>query len=189
MRWILLRDVVARAGSVEPVRTALVEEKVVARDVTFLPAGTRMPDNIIPAEWWSDAEINAAASRATFEMALANFGDTTITHEVTAIGVELEPGAVEALWPAEPKPPPEPARAGGKPGPRPYDMWPDLWDHLKTVVAAEDKFASLSAAARAGVKWLDKNPQLPQPNEDTIRAKLREARKTRPDLDELIAPE
>jgi len=120
--WIPLREVVARAGDVEAVRAALIEGRVVARATTFLPAGGKVPDVIDPI-WWTDAKIYTVASRAIFKMALANFGDTTVTYELTAIGVELEPDAVEGLWPkvetpAATKPLPIPPTGAPTPSPK-----------------------------------------------------------------------
>jgi hypothetical protein len=143
--WIPLREAVARAGDVELVRAALVKEEAMARAPTFLPSGIKMPDHI-PPEWWSAAKIDHAASRASF-----------VTHyfEVTAFGIELEPNAVEALWPVKSK---QKVRKGGrntrrvgrrKSGARRSSLWPRIEEHFDHEIADHGPFESLNKATDA----------------------------------------
>src|SRR2546430_11805532 len=61
------------------------------------PGGGVIPrptPDIMPS-WWAHAhDIDAAAGRARFTMALAD----AVTYEVLAVGIGLERDAVEALW-------------------------------------------------------------------------------------------
>jgi hypothetical protein len=141
--WPSLREVVARASALERVRAALVEGRVVARAATFLSAGMKMPDHI-PPEWWSDAEIDPVASRARF------FFDY---FDVTAVGIELEPGAVEALWPVKSK---RKARKGRrntrhaerrKSGAKRSSLWDPIEEHFDSEVARHGPFENLNKAA------------------------------------------
>jgi hypothetical protein len=69
----------------------------------------------------------------------------------------------------------------GKPGPKEYDVWPDLFRHLDSVVAVKKrKFTSFSEAAREAVNWLEQDrTRRPQLVPDTVRNKIRDRR---PDL-------
>jgi len=179
--WTSLRDVVARAGgSDEAVRLALEERQITARAEGFSDG---RPAGPIKAYWWSkDAKcrIDAASNRARFVFVQA-IDDST--YEILAFGIEIL--GAEALWPEAKQPT---KLVSGKPGPKEYDFWPALFQHLELVVASRGKrFASISEAAREGLKWLEGHPKLPQADPDTVRAKIKE---TRPDLvGELIGPE
>lgn len=150
--WPSLREVVARAGGVEPVRAALAKGLVVARAAAFLPASMKMPTVISP-EWWAgaDAEIDAAASRAKFKFPFMDGGGPY--YEVTAIGIELEPGAVDALWPVRSK---QKARKGrrntrraarGKSGAKRSRLWDPIEEHFDHEVARHGPFENLNKAA------------------------------------------
>jgi hypothetical protein len=156
--WIPLREVVARAGTLKRVRARLAKGDVTARAAAFLPTGMKIPEgHIIPPEWWSDAKIDPAASRATFVMHW---------FEVTAIGIELEPGAVEALWPVRPKrqkAPPKPERETKPKASKPVRMpgrelspvWTDIFQEFDPV-ANNKPYPSLGRAVDAVGEWLQK---------------------------------
>jgi hypothetical protein len=142
--WPSLREVVARAGTLERVRAELVKGQVVARAATFLSAGVKMPDHIIPQEWWTDAEIDAAASRAKFKMEF---------FEVTAVGIELEPRAVEALWPVKSKRKVGKGRRNTrhaerrKSGAKRSSLWDPIEEHFDSEIARHGPFENLNKAA------------------------------------------
>jgi|SRR5215813_6874887 len=172
-------EVVRRAGSAEAVRLALEERQITARAAGFSDG---RPASSIKAYWWEkDAvrKIDPANNQAVFEFAWTEDS----TYEIMAFEIEIL--GAEALWPAT-----KPRKStGGKPGPKEYDVWPDLFKHLELVVASKGKkFASFAEAGREGVRWLALDlARRPQADPDTVRTKVRERR---PDLvEELIDPE
>jgi hypothetical protein len=101
------REAVARAGTLETLLSALRAGRVMARYSRLYSwpevGAIKQPTTDIMPSWWAHAhDIDPAAARARFTMALAD----SVTYEVLAVGIELERDAVEALWPAATVPAP-----------------------------------------------------------------------------------
>jgi hypothetical protein len=90
--WPSLHDVAERAGTHDVLLPYLQEGRIVARASEYLywPSGEpmKLPPRSIPRAWWGEVRsIELATSRVCFVM------DGV---DVMAVGVELEPAAVEA---------------------------------------------------------------------------------------------
>lgn len=120
MLWVPLQAVVMRAGSFDDVRPRLGRGDIMSRAAGFYTLGgapRERADNRIPPRWWEwqRRDVDPAAGRASFNMELGDriadellqrarypgldFYHHLVDHVLVAIGIELERGAVEALWP------------------------------------------------------------------------------------------
>jgi len=110
-----------RAGSFDDVRPRLGRGDIMARAAGFYTLGgapRERADNRIPPRWWEWQlrDVDPAAGRASFNMELGDritdellqrarypelfrYNAVITDHVLVAIGIELERGAVEALWP------------------------------------------------------------------------------------------
>ena len=100
--------------------------------------------------------------------------DPRRTRHVVAIDLELDRSAVDTLFPiATASAPSKPL--GRKRGPKPYDLWPKLYDYLeRETLRTGKKFSSFLSAAQTGIEWLTKEG-FPVPTEDTVRKKINES--------------
>ena len=103
MRRISFAAAVARAGSLEAVLARLRAGDVMAYHAGLYNKDNRpirRKDDRIPVEWWKTAhDIDPAASQAWFRRYIID----DMTTPILAIGIELEAGAADALWPPEPE--------------------------------------------------------------------------------------
>jgi hypothetical protein len=166
MLWVLLQDVIARAGSFDDVLPHLESGRIMARATDFYTLGNERKeraDNQIPPRWWKWQlrKTEPAAGRVWFNMELGDriadellqrarypgldFYGHLVDHVLLAIGIELERGAVEELWPKAVTPieaswprviipaevSPTPKHAGG----RPTLEWEAAARHVDSCIA------------------------------------------------------
>ncbi len=181
-----LTEALERAGSFEALRPYLRDGRIRARHsgMYYWPEGGALfaPGEVDPGLWtkaYFEPEIEQVIF-ATIKVPL--YGGPERTRHVVAINLELGRSAVDALFSiATASAPSKPL--GRKRGPKPYDLWPKLYDYLeRETLRTGKKFSSFLSAAQTGIEWLTKEG-LPVPTEDTVRKKIQ---RERPDLVDAI---
>jgi hypothetical protein len=154
-------EALKRAGSLEALRPHLCAGNILARHngLYYWPDGkARSGPGNITRGLWADARVDPATQRVIFTMlALVRmfWADSRpddpppLTEEVFAIGIELERTAVEALFPAAPKP------SGRKRGAKPSAAWAKVQPHFDHLVDRNGPFPSLGSARDAVKLFLE----------------------------------
>jgi hypothetical protein len=168
MRRISFAAAVSRAGSLETVLAHLRAGDVMAYHAGLYNKDGRpisRKDDHIPVEWWKTArDIDPVAGRAWFRR--------YIIYDL-AIGIELEAGAADALWPPEPEQsqsasaasagmtaPAEKKSAKGPAKPRKpshprHPAWKLIFKHFDHHVVNHGKWLNAHAAANDVFEWAD----------------------------------
>ena len=169
--WMSFAEALARVGSLEELIVVLREGHAYARatDLRMLPDGiSTKADRSIPNAWWAAdtvRRISPFLGRAWFELKVEG-----VSREIVAIGIEVEPVPVEALWPAASVH--TPRHAGGR---DPDNDWEGAAGHVDAWVAArgplprhKDGKPNVARAVELMTEWFDKNDP-PAPRERSMR--------------------
>jgi hypothetical protein len=124
-KWMPFAEAVTRAGSLKDLLVALRERRVFARCAewrTWPDGGSTKPSdrNIHPTSWNDAHDIDPAAGWAVFTFVLYGTLEDDkhdVTYELLAIGLEVERGGVDKLWPLVAPEPPPPASDAAPPQP------------------------------------------------------------------------
>lgn len=160
--WMPLHEGVARTGTLDALLPTLCDGRIIARAAAFYtwPSGGQVKrDRSIPQSWWTRARIDPASDRAYFDME---------DYHLLAVGIELEPAAVEALWPT-PAAVHAPLHAGGK---DPVHNWEGAASHVDEWIEKNHRPLPrhnngkpiLERAVELMTEWFDDHdPPAPQP--------------------------
>jgi hypothetical protein len=110
MRWLSLAEAIARAGSFEMLAAGMMEPRAMIRAEFFQYAASgtryrRKNDDLSIPPWWWDSNprvVDPATGRVLFAVGPA----VSDPADILAIGIEIEAGTVDALWPVGPEPHP-----------------------------------------------------------------------------------
>jgi hypothetical protein len=149
----------ARAGSFEALVPHLREGRILARCSEIHRPGIGQasgPRDIRP-DWWTNARVDPATGRVmltTPGSRIISPGETPPPprrHEVFALGIEVERGSVDALWPAKPK------AQGRKRGPKQSAIWAPLLAHLDRLVSSGKISNPAEEAFPEAKRWSEEN--------------------------------